>query len=132
MAMDKRLFRAVGLTLLIIGGAAAIGIGAYNAGVAHGIAESGRLIAAPAAGTPYVYVWPRPWGVGFFPFFPILFLVLFFFVVRGLVWRGRWHGGGRYRYDGIPPMFEEWHRRAHAERPAGGSRTSDPGTVTST
>jgi hypothetical protein len=58
MAMDKRLLRAFALTLLIIGGTAAIGIGANNAGVVH--------------------------------------------------------------------------RRAHAERPAGGSRTTDPGTVTST
>jgi hypothetical protein len=110
--MNNRLFGALAIAALIFVGGAAIGIGAYNAGVAQGIAESGRMIAAPPAGTPYVYVWPRPWGFGFFPFFPILFFLLFFFVVRGLLWRGRWHG--RYRYDGVPPMFEEWHRRAHA------------------
>ena len=111
---NRQLFRALAVGALILAGASAIGIGAYNAGVAQGIAETSRMIAAPQAGTPYVYVWPRPWGFGFFPFFPLLFLFLVFFIVRGLLWRGRWHGGGRYRYDGVPPMFDEWHRRAHA------------------
>ena len=96
--MDKRLFRALAVGVLILAGAAAIGIGAYNAGVAQGIAESGRLIAAPSAATPYVYVWPRPWGFGFFPFFPLI--ILFWIVVtRGLFWRGAWRGRG-CRYDG--------------------------------
>ena len=119
---NRQLFRALAIGTLIIAGAAAIGIGAYNAGVAQGIAEGGRLIAAPP-GTPYVYVWPRPWGFGFFPFFPILFFLFFFFIVRGLLWRGRWHGGWRYRHDGVPPAFEEWHRRAHA------SQSSSTGTA---
>jgi len=84
------------------------------------------MIAAPPAGAPYIYVWPRPWGFGF-PFFPILLFLFFFFVVRGMLWRGRWAGGWGYRYDGVPPMFDEWHRRAHAERPDTGSRTPSPG-----
>jgi hypothetical protein len=112
--MDTRLLRALAIGALLIAGAAAIGIGAYNAGVAQGIAEGGRMIAAPPVGTPYVYVGPRPWGVGFFPFFPILFFLFFFVVVRGLLWRGRWHRGWGYGYGGVPPAFEEWHRRAHA------------------
>ena len=124
---NRQLFRALAIGALILAGAFAIGIGAYNAGVAQGIAESSRMIAAPQAGTPYVYVWPRPWGFGFFPFFPLLFLFLFFFVVRGLLWRGRWHGG-RYRYDGVPPMFDEWHRRAHA----GQSSSSGPTPTSNT
>jgi hypothetical protein len=127
--MDNRVVRALAMGGLIVAGAAAIAIGAYNAGVAQGIAESGRLIAAPPAATPFVYVWPRPWGFGFFPVFPLFFLLVFFFVIRGLLWRGRWHGGWRYRYDGVPPAFEEWHRRAHAQQPDPGSRTPDPGSV---
>jgi hypothetical protein len=128
MAMNnQRLFRALAIGVLMIAGAAAIGIGAYNAGVAagvaHGIAESSRVIAPPPAGTPYVYVWPHPWGFGFFPFFPFLFFLLFFFVLRGLLWRGRWHGGWRYRYDGVPPAFEEWHRRAHGGQPSSATST---------
>jgi hypothetical protein len=130
--MDKRLFRALAISVLVLGGAAAIGIGAYNAGVAQGIAESGRLIAAPPAAAPYVYVWPRPWGFGFFPFFPLLFFFLFFFVVRGLLWRGRWHGGWRYRYEGVPPAFDEWHRRAHAGTPDPGPSDPGPGMVRNT
>jgi hypothetical protein len=122
--MDNRLLRALAIGTLIIAAAAAIGIGAYNAGLAQGIAESGRMIAAPPAGTPYVYVWPRPWGFGFFPFFPIVFFVLFFFLVRGLLWRGRWHGGWGYRYGGVPPAFEEWHRRAHAGQSSSMGTTS--------
>ena len=129
--MDNRTLRALVMVALVIAGGAAIAIGAYNAGVARGVAETGRMIAAPLAGAPYVYVWPRPWGFGF-PFFPILFFLFFFFVVRGMLWRGRWHGGWRYRYDGVPPMFDEWHRRAHAERPDNGSRTPGPGGASTT
>jgi hypothetical protein len=129
MAMNNRvLFRTLAIAALMMGGAVAIGIGAYNAGWAHGIAENGRVImAAPAAGAPYMYVWPHPWGFGFFPFSPILFLLVFFFFVRGLLWRGGRHRGWGYRYDGVPPAFEEWHRRAHAGQPDPGSRVPDPG-----
>jgi hypothetical protein len=118
-AMNNRyVWRALAIAVLIIAAGAAIGIGAYNAGVAQGIAESGRITAVPPAGTPAVYVWPRPWGFGFFPVFPLFVLLFFFFVARGLFGRGPWRGGcGYYRYDGVPPQFDEWHRRAHAERP---------------
>ena len=129
--MDNRLFRTFAIGVLFLAAAAAIAIGAYNAGVAQGLAESGRIIASPPAGTPVVYMWPRPWGFGFFPFLPLFFLFVFFFAVRGLLWRGRWHGGRRYRYDGVPPIFDEWHRRAHAHpgSPSDpGSRTTDPGS----
>ena len=125
---NRHLVRVLVLAVVCLGAAAVLGIGAYNAGVAQGIAESGRLVAAPPVGTP-VYVWPRPWAFGFFPFFPLLFLFLFFFVVRGMLWRGRGHGGWRYRYESVPPMFDEWHRRAHAHTPDPGSRTTDPGGV---
>lgn len=120
--MDRRVFRAMALAALVVIGAAAIAIGAYNAGVANGIAESGRMIAAPPAGPPYVYVWPRPSGFGFVPFFPILFFLFFFVIVRALLWRERWHGVWRHGYDGVPPAFEQWHRRAHAAQPDAGSR----------
>jgi hypothetical protein len=127
---NRSLWRAVAIAALVIAGAAAIGIGAYNAGVAQGIAESGRAVAAPPAGAPYAYVWPRPWGFGFFPFFPIfpfLFVVFLFFVLRGLLWRGPWRSGWACRYDGVPPAFNEWHRRAHGGQP---SSTPTPGSTT--
>ena len=112
---NRSVVRALAMAVLVIAGAAAIGIGAYNAGMAQGIAESGRAIAAPA-GTPYVYIHPTPWGFRFFPVFPLFFFVVFFFAIRGLLWRGPWRGGWRYRHDGVPPAFDEWHRRAHAEQ----------------
>ena len=106
----------------------AVGAYTYNLGVARGLMETGRALEGAGAGVPVVHVW-HPWGFGFFPFFPLLFLFLFFFVVRGLLWRGRWHRGGwNHRYEGVPPMFEEWHRRAHARTPDPGSRTADPGS----
>jgi hypothetical protein len=114
---NRSLWGMLAIAALVVAAAAAIGTGAYNAGVAQGLVESGRAIAAPPAGGPYVYVWPRPWGFGFFPFFPILFFLVFFFVVRGLLWRGAWRGGWGCGYDRVPPAFDEWHRRAHSERP---------------
>jgi hypothetical protein len=115
---NRSLARALAIAALVVAGAAAIGIGAYNAGVAQGIAQNVQAIAAPPAGTPYMYVWPRPWGFGFFPIFPFFFVLFFFFVLRGLLWGGRWRGGRGCRYDGVPPAFDEWHRRAHGEPPA--------------
>ena len=112
---NRSVWRAAALAVLVLAGAAAIAIGAYNAGMAQGFVESGRVLAAPPAGTQYVYVWPRPWGFGFFPIFPIFFLLFFFFVVRGLLWRGPWRGGRGPGHGGVPPRFEEWHRRAHEE-----------------
>lgn len=102
--------------LLAIATMVGIGYYAYNAGVAHAIAESSR---AAAGGAAPVAVWPRwGFGFGFFPFFPIFFFILLWVVLlRGLLWRGRrWGGGCGYGYgSGVPPQFEEWHRRAHGQ-----------------
>jgi hypothetical protein len=109
-------WRALAVALLVIAGAAAISIGAYNTGVAHGIARSAQALAAPPAGAPpYVYLRPRPWGFGFFPFFPFLFVLCLILVLRGLLWRGPWRGGWGCHYDGRA-AFEEWHQRAHGEQ----------------
>ena len=108
------LWRGILIALLVLGAATAIGVSAYNAGVAQGIAESGRALAAPpAAGVPYAgvpypyYGWHRPWGFGFFPIFPFFFIFFVFLALRGLFWRGPWHRGGwgyghGYGY-GAPP-----------------------------
>ena len=108
--------RALSFVLLAAVAAAAVGFFAYNAGFAQGIADSGRLAATPGGPPPYVYMWPRPWGFGF-GFFPFFLLLLCFFLVRRLLWGGPRVGWGHY-YDGVPPRFEEWHRRVH-ERDAG-------------
>lgn len=114
---SRALWRGVLIATLVIGAAAAIGIGSYNAGVAQGMIESGRAVELPPGAVPYPYGWHRPWGWGFGPIFPLFILFFFFVVLRGLVGGGPWRGGWRYRYDGVPPAFEEWHRRAHAETP---------------
>ena len=47
--------------------------------------------------------------------FPLLGLLLILALVRGLFWRGRC-AGGAWKH-GVPPAFEEWHRRAHQSQP---------------
>ena len=56
-------------------------------------------------------------GFGLFPFFPFVFILFWFFFARGIFWRGGWHrrGWDSGSCGGVPPAFEEWHRRAHAQ-----------------
>ena len=113
--MNRSGYRLVIGLLLATAAAVAVGFAAYDAGVARGLAEAGRAAAGNAnAPAPYVYVWPRPWGFGFFPFFPFLFIFLWFVTLRSLLWRG-WRGRGWWQDGGVPPRFEEWHRRAHEQ-----------------
>jgi hypothetical protein len=99
--------------VVVAGIAIAAGAIGYHVGVAHTLA-----IAAPppgATGAVVPYMWYRPWGFGF-GFGPLFFLLLFFLVLRPLVWGGFYGRRACYRHaGGIPPRFEEWHRRAHAQ-----------------
>lgn len=119
MNNNIRFVALVGALLL----AAAVGFWAYQAGVAHGIEQSAKIVVppagAPSAGPypypyPYPYYgWHRPWGFGFF-FGPIFFIVFWLVIVRALFWRRRaWYGGGCGPY-GPYGRFDEWHRQAHA------------------
>lgn len=122
--------------LVLIAAVAGIGFFAFRAGVAQGSpvtiqAPSGQTV--PAAPYPYYgYGMPfHPWGLGFgFGCFgPLLALFLLFIALRAfrvLFWGPRWgwgyhHGGrgpwGRNWENGVPPMFEEWHKKAHGEQP---------------
>jgi hypothetical protein len=91
--------------------ALSVGAVGYNIGVSHGLALAAPAAGAAGAAAPYMLY--RPWGFGFGPLF---FLVLFFLVLRPLLWgpfyRRRWREGQPY---GVPPRFEEWHRRAHEQ-----------------
>ena len=125
---------AFGLAILLLFGVSASV--AYNVGVSHGVAQTAVAQAvtgqgsgsgqAPVVLPPYAYGygWHRPWGFGFgFPFF-LLFIFLWFGVFRGLFWGWGGHRW-RHRYDvgagGVPPSFDEWHRRAHEQMKEGPS-----------
>ncbi|MFN8413414.1 MAG: hypothetical protein U0Z26_13590 [Anaerolineales bacterium] len=66
---------------------------------------------------------------GFFPLggicFSIFFLFLFFGLIKMIFFRRMMHHGGhihgpwgRHWEGGVPPMFNEWHKRAHGEAPS--------------
>ena len=119
--MPHRFGLGIGIVLVLVAVAAG-GVG-YNVGMSHAL-----VMASPAAGQPgsvpmvMPYMWYHPWGFGFGP---LLWLVLILFLFRGLFWGGmyrcRWH---RMDGDGLPPQFEDWHRRAHERM--GGAHTQTP------
>ena len=101
---NRPLLQALVVGAIVLAAATAIAIGAYNAGVAHGVAEAARVV-APQAGNPpvvYPYGWGRPWGFGFFPVFPLLFILFLVFVLRGLFWGGPWRRGCYYHAHPAP------------------------------
>ena len=104
------------LALLV---ALGIGFGAYNYGVSQGIANSPQVAAAIRDGghAASPYPWHHgPFGFGFFPFFPFFGILFFFLIARLIFWGRPWRGhrGWDGPYD-VPPMFDEWHRRAHEQ-----------------
>jgi hypothetical protein len=112
-----RIAGAVLLTLLIVGGVAAIGYAAYQAGIAQGAAQEGAVVVAPAAGAPAPYYgYPM---YGFHPFYgflwclgPLFFLFLLFFAMR-LIFGGHRHGPWGWRGGWGPErMPDEWRRKA--------------------
>ena len=133
--------------LVLLAGLAAIGFFAYQAGVAHGSpitiqSPSGETAPAPYPYYGYGYGMPlRPWGFGF-GFLGCLIPLFLFFLVFGafrfLLWGPRWgwgrrgwYGPGRHGWGegGVPPMFEEWHKRSHGQSSDVG--TSEPSEKTS-
>lgn len=118
---NHRIWRGVLLAVLGIGIAAAIGFGAYDAGVAHGLASGGTTLVEQSGAAHHAHDWGHGHGHGFF-FAPFFFLIVLLFLARAPFWRRSWRGGCHPR-DGIPPAFEEWHRRAHEQQtPGSGAR----------
>src|SRR5215216_116294 len=111
--------------LVLIAAVAGIAFFAFQAGVAQGSPVTIEAPSGQAAPAPYPYYgWGMPyyhhWGFGF-GFLGILIPIFFFFLalraLRFLFWGPRWghHYYGPWRHDwenGVPPMFEEWHKRA--------------------
>jgi len=133
-------FRALA-ALILVAAVTGIALFAYNAGVAKG---SPVTIEAPSGETgqppyyPYYgYGYPlhRPFGFGFGFLGCLVPLILFFLIFgafRFLFWGPRWgwrhhtHGGGPWSmgwHEGVPPAFEEWHKRAHGEQPSEENRS---------
>ena len=121
--------------LVLIAAVAGIAFFAFQAGVAKGSPVTIEAPAGQTAPAPYPYYgYGMPFGYGHpMPFFGFgcfgLFIPLFLFFLamkafRFMFWGSRWGGHmghhgpwGRHWEGGAPPMFEEWHKRAHGEQP---------------
>ena len=119
--------------LVLVAAIAGIAYFAFQAGVVRGSpitlqAPSGETAPAPYPYYGYGYGMPfhRPFGFGFGFFGFLILLFLFFAALRAfrlLLWGPRWGWGhrhgpgawGRPWENGMPPMFEEWHKRAHGQ-----------------
>ena len=116
--------------LILIAAVAGIAFFAFQAGVAKGSpitieAPSGQ--SAPAPYPYYGYGYGMPFHRGHFgfgfgclvPIFAVFLLVLALKSFRMMMWGPRWGWGHRHGWGehGAPPMFEEWHKRAHGEQP---------------
>ena len=130
--MNRRLVVGILVVLLLAVVAVTAGVFAYQAGVAQGLVTSGKVV-IPEGGVgvvPYGYHMPfyGGWGFGFGfvrCLFPLLGFFLLFSLLRLAFWRGggwgrRGWGHGGYGMGGpggsnVPPMFDEWHKRAHGE-----------------
>ncbi len=125
--------------LVLIAAIAGIGFFAYRAGVAQGSTITIEDPMGESAPAPYPYKgngYGMPFHRSQFSYgcFGIL-ITLFFFVLvmkafRLMVWGPHWGWGhhrgpwGRHWEGGVPPLFDEWHKRAH-EGPVGGGETSE-------
>jgi len=126
-----RIVIGVLLVLALAAGIGGISSYAYHLGLAQGLAQTGQP-ASPGSGAPYPmyhygYGWPGPFGFGFFgfPFFgflwPLLWIVLLILLFRALSWGARGHWMRRSYGGGVPPWFEEWHRRTHESKGQSGT-----------
>jgi hypothetical protein len=148
------IFRVFGALLLLglIVGAGAFGYQAgvmrgieqapVVAAAIENAAENGQVAPVPPmmyGHGYYGYGYPHGFGYGhhFNPFAAIcgsiLFLFLFFGAMRMLFFRRMRHGWGHHGHHGpwgkgwegnVPPIFDEWHKRAHGEKPAEGNEES--------
>src|SRR5690349_8760114 len=76
--MTQRTIAAVLLVFVVLAGAVGLGVGAYNAGVAAGVAQTGTAVVAPGAAV-VPYGWGYGHGFGFFGFLGGLFFLFLLF-----------------------------------------------------
>jgi hypothetical protein len=122
--MDGKFAWRILAGLVLLAAVAGIAFLAYNAGVAQNLPlPAGAEAPALPAYRYGPYGWHPHAFFGFGCFGPLLALFLFFLALRAfgfLFWGARW---GHWRHhgphhsgwggEGVPPAFEEWHRRAH-------------------
>ena len=136
--MFKNVFFRIMAGLVLLAAIAGIAFFAFNAGMARGVAldlQAPAAQAGPAGGqvVPFYgmpFLHPMPFfGFGCFGvLIPLFLLFLAFGAARRMIWGPRWgwhhmhHGPwgekGPGSPDFVPPMFAEWHKRAHGETPA--------------
>jgi hypothetical protein len=134
LKMFKNILFRVLAGLVLLAAIAGIAFFAFDAGMARGMALNIQVPAAPSDGQPPLpYAYGRGYGMSFgHPFFgfgcfaPLMGLFLLFLAfsaMRRMLWGPRMgmhhhmHGHwGEKGPDGdfVPPMFAEWHKRAHA------------------
>ena len=140
--MNGRTVARVLLLIVIVVGGISLAVGAYNAGVTAGLAQSGQVVVTPGgypvSPTPYVG-WGWGWGGGpGFGFFGFLGGLLFLFLLIGLIraavggprrgWGGpgSMGGPGGWRSDAWEQRVRETHAALHretADAPGEPSRT---------
>ncbi|MCD4671042.1 MAG: hypothetical protein K8R77_00130 [Anaerolineaceae bacterium] len=126
--MKRNIIGKIIVAVLLVGAIAGLGVFAYRAGMAQGLGleplqlQDGRFPMTPSVhyGHPMMSI-GRVLGA--------LFLTMLVFgAIRTLLWGGprRWHRmHGRWGMPpmaahgdwacSVPPVFEEWHRQAHAK-----------------
>ena len=127
--MNGKIVLRIVSALVLVAAIAGIAFFAFNAGVAQGSPVTLQAPAGQSAPMPYPYFgygmpFFRPFGFGFGCFGILIPLFLFFLAMRAfrfMFWGPRhWgmhggHGPWNHGEGGVPPMFEEWHKRAHGE-----------------
>ena len=139
--MNKSIIFRIVLALVLIGAMLGLGAFAFNAGLARGLAMSAPAAAGEPLQPSYGF-FGMPYGRHFLGFggfgllgclVPLFLVFLFFLALRGLFWHGPrgWYGhmhhgpwgmAGKGDWSkGVPPMFDEWHQRAHEGQPKEGA-----------
>ncbi len=142
--MNRQTVFRIALAVVAVAVLVLAGVAVFNAGAAYGLAQADGGADGAFSWMPGMAAGHRGllraghMGWGFRPFggfgflgclVPLFFLFLVFWLIRGAFWRGPWgwrgHRGG-WHGEGVPPHFEEWHRRAHGEAPRAGNPAEPP------
>ena len=121
--MNRNIVFRIIAGLVLLAAIAGIAFFAYQTGVTHSTAASIQLPVTQSGQPVQSYYWHPFFGVDIFSLlFDFFLLLLAFSAMRHLIFGPRWgwrhmaHGSIRHGpwSEDVPPMFDEWHRRAHA------------------